>query len=78
MKTKVGMHSLYTYHHSAMCSASFLLLLLPLLSSIFISTSVAVEADDEATLLAFKATAISDGHGDPLVSWNTSTSGYCN
>jgi Leucine-rich repeat (LRR) protein len=55
------------------------LLLLPLLLS-----TVAVQAGDEAALLAFKAAAIGAGgsaHGDPLASWNgsgdTGGGGFC-
>ena len=63
----------------ALRSLSLLLLLL-LSSSVTISAlTTAAEADDEeASLLAFKAAAISTGHNDPLASWNRSTSGrYC-
>ncbi|CAD6232749.1 unnamed protein product [Miscanthus lutarioriparius] len=43
-----------------------------------ISALSAIEGDEEATLLAFKAAAISNGYNDPLASWNRSTNGgYC-
>ncbi|CAL4964716.1 unnamed protein product [Urochloa decumbens] len=52
--------------------------LLPLLlSSMSISTLAVAEADDEATLLAFKGSSVLSGgsHGDTLASWNRSTGG---
>ncbi|CAL4965265.1 unnamed protein product [Urochloa decumbens] len=56
------------------------LLLLPLLlsASASISILVAAQASDEAALRAFKAAAISGGHGDMLPSWNSSSAGgFC-
>ncbi|KAL6626762.1 hypothetical protein ACP70R_030488 [Stipagrostis hirtigluma subsp. patula] len=60
-------------------SRSLLLLVLTMTSSFMsISTFLAAEADDGATLLAFKAAAISGAsYGDTLASWNGSTSVYC-
>ncbi|XP_062186651.1 probable LRR receptor-like serine/threonine-protein kinase At3g47570 [Phragmites australis] len=53
-------------------------LLLLLSASMSISTLVAGEAKDEAALLAFKAAAVSGSPGNPLASWNSSsTGGFC-
>ncbi|XP_062185799.1 probable LRR receptor-like serine/threonine-protein kinase At3g47570 [Phragmites australis] len=63
-----------------MATRSVSLLLLLLLSApMSISTLVAAEANDEAALLAFKATAVSGGSDDnPLASWNRTTAGgFC-
>ncbi|CAL4951567.1 unnamed protein product [Urochloa decumbens] len=52
--------------------------LLLLLSSMSISTLAVAEADDEATLLAFKGASVlsvSGSHGDTLASWNRSAGG---
>ncbi|KAK8452404.1 hypothetical protein SEVIR_5G103750v4 [Setaria viridis] len=58
-----------------MQSATTLLLLS---ASIVISIPAAVEADDQATLLAFKAAATRGGHGNALASWNSSSAGgFC-
>ncbi|CAD6232748.1 unnamed protein product [Miscanthus lutarioriparius] len=60
----------------ALRSPSFLLLLLS--SLVTVSALSAIEGDEEATLLAFKAAAISNGYNDPPTSWNRSTTGwYC-
>ncbi|KAK3160361.1 hypothetical protein QOZ80_1BG0058510 [Eleusine coracana subsp. coracana] len=55
-----------------------LLLLMMLSASMYVSTFMAADVDDEAALLSFKAVAISSGYDDPLASWNGSIGGYCN
>ncbi|XP_066308383.1 probable LRR receptor-like serine/threonine-protein kinase At3g47570 isoform X2 [Miscanthus floridulus] len=53
-------------------------LLLLLSSLVTVSALSAIEADEEASLLAFKAAAIRSGYNDPLALWNRSTTGgYC-
>ncbi|CAD6239755.1 unnamed protein product [Miscanthus lutarioriparius] len=62
----------------AICAIMPSVCLLLLSASMLVSTLVTEEDDEEAALLAFKATAISNGHNDPLASWNRSaTGGYC-
>ncbi|XP_066308379.1 probable LRR receptor-like serine/threonine-protein kinase At3g47570 [Miscanthus floridulus] len=63
----------------AICAIMPSVCLLLLSASMLVSTLVTAEGDEEeAALLAFKATAISNGHNDPLASWNRSaTGGYC-
>jgi len=62
-----------------MAKHSVSLLLLMILSSFMsISTLLTAEADDGATLLAFKAAAIGGaGYGAALASWNSSNGGFC-